>query len=196
MDKTFVFLGSSVTYGVDDYSMCEVVAEQTGAAVVKWAVSGTTLSASCPNSYVKRMLDVIDAQDACDHFICQLSTNDAGRGCPLGEISDSFDAADFDTNTTLGAMEFIIATARARWSCPISFYTSYPFPSDKYPLMVEKLHEIAEKWEIGILDLWNDAEMQTVTPEDYAVYMRDPCHPTVLGYQKWWGPKFIDYLTK
>ena len=54
--KTVIFLGSSVTYGAA--SLGESFADDLGARlqcnVVKEAVSGTTLSTTSPNSYVKR----------------------------------------------------------------------------------------------------------------------------------------------
>lgn len=193
--STLVFLGSSVTYGVNNRSMCEYIAETTGATVIKWAVSATTLTTARPNSYVKRLLDVIDSQDVCDHFVVQLSTNDAGN-YPLGEIGESFTKEDFDTDTTIGAIEFIIATARERWGCPVSFYTGTYMKHPAYEKMVEALFEIAKKWNIGILDLWYDPEMRAVSEEDYAIYMSDPVHPTWTGYEKWWGPKFVAYLEK
>ena len=104
-EPTYIFLGSSVTYGADGRSMCEYLAQTTDANILKWAVSGTTLATAFDNSYVARLQAVIDTQDHCDHFICQLSTNDAGRGCDLGVISESFSAEDFDTATIIGAME-------------------------------------------------------------------------------------------
>jgi len=116
MKKTLLFLGSSVTYGmdVDNDSMCEYLAATDRFKVIKWAVPGTTLADIDSQSYVSRLAARRGEVAACDHFICQLSTNDAGRGLPLGEISPSRDPADFDTATVTGAMEWIIATARAR----------------------------------------------------------------------------------
>lgn len=195
-NKTLVFLGSSVTYGsaAGGFSMCEYLSETTGANVVKWAVSGTTLADTDETSYVSRMISEMESQDKCDCFIVQLSTNDAGRGCDLGVISDSFDRAEFDRTTTLGAIEFIISAAREKWGCPISFYTGTYFDRPHYQIMVDKLHEISKKWNIGVIDLWNDSEMRAVSAEDYAVFMNDPVHPTKIGYEKWWGPKFAKYL--
>ena len=194
-DKTFVFLGSSVTYGGGNYSMCEYVAKTTGANVVKWAVSGTTLSDARPNSYVSRLFEHIGAQDACDHFVVQLSTNDAGGAdIVIGDVSDSFDPADFDAKTTVGAMETIIAAAKARWNCPISFYTGTYMERPRYAEMVEKLFLLQKKWGIGVLDLWNDPDMRAVSAEDYARFMKDPVHPSKDGYDLWWGPKFAAYL--
>lgn len=198
--KKFVFLGSSVTYGSnsDGWSMCEYIQENYDCTVVKWAVSGTTLVDIGDVSYVKRMVSNMNEISECDHFVCQLSTNDAARKLPLGKMSRSKDINDFDTSTIIGAMEFIIATAKKQWDCPVSFYTGTFFQSELYPDMVDALYELQEKWNIGILDLWNDSEMLAVIgTEEYYLYMAaDGVHPTKQGYETWWGPKFVEHLKK
>ena len=198
--KTFVFLGSSVTYGSHsgEWSMCEYIQENYDCTVVKWAVNGTTLVDTGDTSYVRRLVNNMNAISECDHFVCQLSTNDAGHKLPLGKMSSSKDINDFDTSTIIGAMEFIIATAQKQWDCPVSFYTGTFFRSDLYPDMVDALYELQEKWDIGIIDLWNDSEMRSVIgTEEYYLYMaEDGVHPTKLGYEKWWGPKFVEHLKK
>ena len=193
-NKTIIFLGSSVTYGDSNYSMCEAISEATGANVIKWAVSGTTLSTAKPNSYVERMLNVIDTRDKCDFFVTQLSTNDAAHNIDPGTVSDSFDKADFDTTTVAGAIEFIIAAAREKWNCPIAFYTGTFYNSQKYRKMVDILLEAAKKWNIGVIDLWNNEEMHKVSDEDRKRYMKDDVHPTKNGYIEWWLPVFTDYF--
>lgn len=194
-NKTLVFLGSSVTYGAEvGYSMCDYLAKNTAATVVKWAVSGTTLSAAKENSYVERLLKVVDTQEKCDYFITQLSTNDASQGMELGKISSSFDVQDFDTKTITGAVEFIIATARKKWGCPVAFYTGTYFNSPKYQAMVDMITAVSKKWNIGVIDLWNDSEMRAVSEEDYKRYMLDGVHPGKVGYDEWWGPKFKQYF--
>ncbi|MBR5506784.1 MAG: SGNH/GDSL hydrolase family protein, partial [Clostridia bacterium] len=109
MNKNIIFLGSSVTYGDDGWSMCEYVRQEMGCNVTKWAVSGTTLADVSDDSYVSRLKKQINTQDRCDCFVCQLSTNDAGRNLPLGEISSSKNIDDFDLSTVIGAIEYIIA---------------------------------------------------------------------------------------
>ena len=181
-----VFLGSSVTYGDDGYSMCEYIRETTGYDVVKWAVSGTTLADISDESYVSRLQQQIDTQDNCDCFVCQLSTNDASKAVPLGEIGDSKFISDFDVSTVIGAIEYIITRAREKWACPIVFYTGTYMEKENYQEMVDALLELKEKWDFEIIDLWNDPEMRAVDPEDYKIYMNNPTHPSKLGYQKWW----------
>ena len=191
---TYIFLGSSVTYGADGRSMCDYLSGTMDAEILKWAVSGTTLSSAYENSYVARLQAAIGKQEYCDHFICQLSTNDAGKSCGLGIISSSFSPEDFDTATIIGAMEFIIASARAKWNCPVSFYTGTYFENQRYADMVAALLKLAEKWRIGVIDLYNDAEMRAVDAESYKRWMLDPVHPTWDGYVEWWGPRFREYL--
>lgn len=198
MERRIIFLGSSVTYGDDGWSMCDYVNEDERYSTVKWAVSGTTLSDISEESYVSRLKRQIDTVDVCDCFVCQLSTNDASstRDLPLGALGKTKNIDEFDTSTVVGAIEYIIARALQRWNCPILFYTGTYMENEKYQKMVDALLEVGKKWNIEILDLWNDEEMRAVSKEDYDKYMKDPVHPNRLGYREWWGPEFIKALNR
>ena len=115
---------------------------------------------------------------------------------PLGEISDSFDIGDFDTQTVAGAMEYVIAYARQTWNCPVIFYTGTQYKSAQYEEMVALLLKLQEKWDIGVIDLWNDGEMNAVSKADYDLYMVNGIHPSRAGYRDWWTPKFEAYLSE
>lgn len=192
--KRLLFLGSSVTYGSASLrtSMADYMGILDGCEIVKEAVSGTTLSDIEAGSYVARLKKVSPEQPF-DGMICQLSTNDATRGLPLGTVSAS---REYDTATVVGAMEWIISYVKTTWNCPVFFYTGTRYESDAYQAMVEALYRLSEKWDIGIIDLWNDPDMAAVSPEDYALYMHDPIHPTRAGYLKWWTPKFREALRR
>ena len=88
--KNVIFLGSSVTYGAAScgVSFVEDLCARHGCTMVKEAVSGTTLVDLGSSSYISRM-KTIDASVHADLFVCQLSTNDATKNLPLGEVSDS-----------------------------------------------------------------------------------------------------------
>ena len=64
--------------------------------------------------------------------------------------------------------------------------------------MVEQLLKLQEKYEIGVNELWNAAEMNKVYEEDNKHYIYDGIHPTQAGYLNWWTPKMeanlYDYL--
>lgn len=195
--KRILFLGSSVTKGACslDISMADYIEKRDPCEVIKEAVSGTTLSTEKKNSYVERLQKVEKNQNF-DFVICQLSTNDASQKLSLGQISDSKDIAQFDTGTVIGAMEYIICYSSQTWNCPIIFYTGTKYDSEMYSEMVAALLQLQEKWNIGVIDLWNDSEMNAVSQEDYDLYMYDSIHPTQAGYLLWWTPKFEEYLYK
>lgn len=184
--KNILFLGSSVTYGASSkgVSFADYIAVRNGAVMTKEAVSGTTLVDNGMNSYIARMKR-LDRDMNVDLFVCQLSTNDATQKKPLGEISND---DSYDTSTVAGAIEFIISYARDTWDCPVVFYTSPRYDSEAYADMVKLLTEIAQKWDISVIDMWNDAEFNAITGEQRALYLADPIHPTQAGYLEWWTP--------
>lgn len=198
--KRMIFLGSSVTYGSASLGVAfpEYLEVLDGIEIVKEAVPGTTLVTEGDTdgtSYIPRMKS-IDPAYSIDCFVCQLSTNDATQGKALGAVSDSFVMEDFDTDTIAGAIEYIIAYARQTWDCPVVFYTGTKFDSEAYGEMVALLKEIQAKWDIGVIDMWNDAELNNIPESDYKLYMTDGIHPTQAGYLKWWTPYMEAYLVE
>lgn len=193
--KTMIFLGSSVTYGFysNGVSFVDFLKTRDGVNTIKEAVSGTTLVDNGETSYIQRML-ALDTSLEVDAFICQLSTNDASQELPLGDIATGTDKSTIDTSTITGAMEYIIAYARETWGCPVIFYTGTQYDSPAYEAMVNRLLELQEKWDIGVLDLWNSEKMNAVSQEEYNKYMGDSIHPTRNGYRDWWLPEFEAYL--
>ncbi len=189
--KRILFLGSSVTGGAASLgnSFVEYLAAWDGVIPIKEAVGGTLLvdqsTGKNKESYITRM-KTIDPALKPDLFLCQLSTNDASWKKPLGEISED---GNYDTRTVTGAIEFIIDYAKTTWGCPVVFYTGTRYNSPEYAAMVARLLALQEKWGIGIIDLWNDGEMNAVSKEDYKLYMNDHIHPTMAGYSRWWLPK-------
>lgn len=198
--ENVLFLGSSVTFGSGsgEEAMPEYFAARFGMKVTKEAVSGTTLVDKDEMSYVSRLYQNVDPAIPYKLLVCQLSTNDAAQALPLGEIASQ--GAPFDTMTITGAMEAIIAYAKEKWNCPVVFYTGAYFDSEQYEAMVKRLYELSEKWGVGVLDLWNDADWNAVSEEERAFYMNDPVHPTKAGYLKWWCPELerqlVNYLKK
>ena len=201
-DKKVVFLGSSVTLGFasTEKSLPEYFAARTGCVSVKEAVGGTTLVDTGEDSYVARMKSNLDPDESYDLFICQLSTNDATQKLPLGEVSEGTELEDFDTSTITGAMEYIICYVQQTWQCPVLFYTGSYYEDENYEAMVKQLEALKDKWNIGILDLWNNEEFNNISDEQRELYMNDKVHPTMAGYRDWWCPELehqlFDYLNK
>lgn len=179
--KTVLFLGSSVTYGsaANGESFADMLAEY-GCCVVKEAVSGTTLVDTGADSYVARMKKM-NRNVKADLFICQLSTNDASQGKPMGVLDGSM-----DTSTIAGAIEYIIDYAQKTWNCPVAFYTNPRYESEAYAGMVKLLKQC----DVEMIDLWSDDAFNNLTDAQRARYMADPIHPTKEGYREWWLPVF------
>ncbi len=102
------------------------------------------------------------------------------------EISESCDLESFDVETVCGAIEYIIAYAKETWHCPVMFYTNPQYDSEPYAKMVEALLKIQEKWQIGVIDFWNDERINRVSPEKRKLYLQDPIHPMKAGYASGW----------
>ena len=182
--KTVVFLGSSVTNGAAalHQSIPEYFSARMGCTAIKEAVDGTTLCDTGKNSYIQRLLNNIDPNTPVDFLVCQLSTNDASKEMPLGNFGDG-------TSTITGAMEYIIHYAQETWNCPVVFYTNARFESANYSAMVDRLYELSEKYDIGILDLWSSDDFNAISEEQRSLYMKDTIHPYKAGYRDWWGPE-------
>lgn len=194
--KKLCILGSSVVHGSSslESAVGEYLAARLDCDLTKEAVSGTTLVDNGTNSYIQRLRSNIDPNTHFDLFICQLSTNDASKELPLGEISTSKNLEDFDTSTITGALEYIICYAQETWDCPVVFFTGSHYDSEAYGAMVTRLLELQKKWGIGVLDLWNDEEFNHISEEQRAVFMADNIHPTKAGYRDWWGPEMEQQL--
>lgn len=188
--KTILFLGSSVTAGFSSMgvSFVDYIEKIDGIHAIKEAVSGTTLVDNGDKSYVQRLINNVDTDIKLDAMVCQLSTNDATNELPLGAVSSSDNLESFDTSTIIGAMEYIIVYTQQTWSCPVMFYTSSYYDSPYYASMVKALYELQKKWDIGIIDLWNDSSFNAISDDQRALYMKDDIHPTRAGYLLWWTP--------
>lgn len=216
--KTFYWLGSSVTLGMrsNNQAVPDFLAARNGCVSVKEAVSGTTLfdnEKKGQPSYVSRLKSsaVFDKDEKIDAFICQISTNDAKSefSSLWGAVSDIYytDPSQIDVSTTAGAMEFVVTYVEEVWDCPIYFYSGSYFtdsgvrgskdPSEEnYQKIISLADDVAEKWnkvegyDIKIIDLFNDEEFNSISDEDYKIYMHDPVHPYKAGYLLWWTPAF------
>ncbi len=184
--KRICFLGSSVTFGSasEGESFADFIAARNGLYFEKYAVNGTTLVDNGESSYIARMKKIPVSKF--DLFVCQLSTNDAAKGLEIGDFSDVGE----NTTTVCGAIKYIISYVSENFGCPVAFYTNAYYENQNYSEMVEKLSSYCKaNPETGLIDLYTDAEFNSISPESRALYMKDRVHPTKAGYLEWWTPR-------
>ncbi len=213
--KQLLWLGSSVFqgFGARNTSPALFIDAMDGTISTIEVKGGTfiaSIGANVPgssvdpsSSYINRLRDnhSIETDPHYDLVVVQLSTNDAKGACEIGEVGDSF--TDFDETTTIGALQAIIAYAKETWGARTLVISGSYFENEMtysggqnaeiYLEMIEKCHELDEKWgdDFTFLDLWhNDVMYEGVTMggELWRCYMSDAIHPTKRGYIEWWGP--------
>ncbi len=75
-------------------------------------------------------------------------------------------------------------------------FLNIKYDSDHYGKMVDLLLEIQKKWDITVIDFWNDEEINNITDQQKEIYLIDHIHPTKAGYKEWWLPKFQETLNE
>ena len=190
--NTVIFLGSSITNGFGSYniSFADYLTSIYKVNAVKEAVNGTTLVTSGENSYISR-LRKLDPNMNVQFVVCQLSTNDAEKNAPLGEVGNLYSIESFDTSTVAGAIEYIICYCEDTWDCPVGFYTSFKYDSPEYEQMREILLQIESKWNIPLLDLWANEEINS---HDKKTHMIDDVHPTLVCYKDDITPLMYEFI--
>lgn len=190
------FLGSSITYGyaAKGVSFVDYLAARDGVVVTKSAISGTTLAGSNHDNYLYRLKH--DFNDHYDLFVCQLSTNDGRSGIKLGKITPDDQRGDFDTETTLGAIEEVCSYVGTELKCPLAFYVCLrDDPTGEYEKLIKQLKSLQRKWNFKIIDLFHDEALNS-SMKAHPYSMWDDAHPTQEGYFKVWLPFFEKELAK
>jgi len=168
-------------------SFADYICVRNGAEMIKEAVPGTTLADNGSSSYIAR-LKRIKPNMKVDLLVCQLSTNDAWTSSSLGELSGRKEPDEYDTSSLAGAIEFIIVYTQKTWGCPVVFYTSPRFISERYGQMVNLLNRACDLWQISLIDMWNDEKFCALSEDQQKLYKADDIHPTQAGYLEWWTP--------
>ncbi len=219
------YLGSSITQGFRSNGIAfpEYIAQISGSTAIKQAIPGGTLALKegyreevC---YINQLLNgALKDVEHLDALVVQLSTNDVGAGIPIGELSESFASADQDYRTIIGAMEFINAYAREKWNCPVMYYINaylsdeyiedfakgdegtekvlHEQYQDMYEQMIDALYKVADKWDLGVADLWNDEYVRSTDLDLRYFFMDDPIHPHKAGYWFWYVQPIMDKLAE
>lgn len=223
--KTIGYLGSSITVGFrsENVAFPDYIGKITGSTTVKQAITGGPLAKKDgvrdEVSYITQLENNLSKNENLDALVVQLSTNDTTLGIEMGEVSSSQNKEDYDYSTVIGAMEYIIAYAKEKWDCPVIFYIN-PYLSDEviekfakennanveeikdayqntYEKMIDALYKVQNKWNIGVIDMWNNDAFKNIDIDLRSnYYMADIIHPTKAGYLFWYTPYIQSQLEK
>ncbi|WP_390405501.1 SGNH/GDSL hydrolase family protein [Lacticaseibacillus jixiensis] len=193
--KQVLWLGSSITEGsgAKGVAMSDYLMAQDGLIATKQAVSGTALAGPEVNSYYVRLIEQVPPATPYDCAVVQLSTNDIRMNKPLGHITDAAKQQAFNTETTLGALEAILAYIQNTWACPVLIYSCIHPADHDYAALTAAMVPLQHKWQFTFLDLNHNAALNAATHAN-PLAMADDIHPTQLGYRNLWTPLFRQAL--
>ena len=169
--KTALFVGDSITYGGTDGGWVSRIGRENSLIATNAGVSGSAISITnrVANGDRKRILTQLqnNKNNTYDYVIMHGGMNDAWDSWTVGDVSDSFEVADFDNTTYAGGLEELFYYAKQYYpNATLGFIVNYATPmsttsgsaatSGVYFRMAKK---VCEKWGIPYIDLF-DGEVE------------------------------------
>lgn len=195
--KTALFVGDSICYGSQDDASNRLawagrIAQSRGMlSYVNSAISGTSLSTARAERQGKIVSQLTRYSGwHFDYVILHGGVNDAWDSYPVGEMSDSFDPADFDLSTYAGGLEELIYNAIKYYgkTSAIGYLMNFKAPgcstgniSDMSAYFAVG-KQICEKWGIAYYDMYNSEEISEALKVTTNTYLPDYIHLNAAGY--------------
>ncbi|WP_456068779.1 hypothetical protein [Eubacterium sp.] len=198
-DDTIVFIGSDFTLGLkaDNQSFIDYLKAVDGLNAATFTEENIGLTSKKDVSFISLVESIPKEHASPKAIFCEIPYYDAKHGTKLGEISDSYMLSDFDTETAIGAMEYIMCYAKMNWSCPVFFYTSADYNlSKKYEKLVSAAHRVSDKWNMPMLDFTSNDKIASLEKSDKSLYFVDRRNMTKAGYNEIIAPEFENFITE
>lgn len=198
-DDTIVFVGSDFTLGLkaDNQSFIDYLKAVDGLNAATFTEENIGLTSKKDVSFISLVESIPKEHASPKAIFCEIPYYDAKHGTKLGEISDSYMLSDFDTETAIGAMEYIMCYAKMNWSCPVFFYTSADYNSSKkYEKLVSAARRVSDKWNMPMLDFISNDKIASLEKSDKSLYFVDSRNMTKAGYNEIVAPEFENFITK
>lgn len=113
------------------------------------AVAGTTMAGTSADGYVQRVQTLEAGENRV--LVVELTDNDLKQSCELGIVDYSMDESQYDTDTILGALNYVFKTARDLQMPAVLFMPCSE--QENYAALCEGARLLQEKWGFGIVDL-------------------------------------------
>ncbi|MBQ6488892.1 MAG: SGNH/GDSL hydrolase family protein [Solobacterium sp.] len=192
--KQILWLGSSFSAGTGSggTALTDYLKQINDAEIINESLAHSYLSSVTQNSAVKRFRSSLALVSHADYLVIEVSPIDAEM--THGAVSDSMDRFTFNIKTTTGALEYLIAYARELWD-PVIILFTLPYCSDPaYEQLLSRIHQVSDKWNVHLIDMYNDRELENPDPVKRSLYMSDISHPTKAGLRDWIVPYMQEKL--
>lgn len=201
--KTVAFVGDSITAGTncegDTYWQLLQESLELGSAEVL-ATAGSCISSTSDygnenDPLINRYNDIPEA----DLITIFMGTNDYGHDTPLGTIDDTSDVSFYGAlNVIIPALQAKQPNAKIVFITPIHRYgfginsaTGEEHTFDSVPNgagytledYVNAIKAVCEKYNVSVIDLYTELELDPSAEETREYYMEDGLHPNTAGHR-------------
>ena len=209
--KRALSFGDSIMYGTgnDGEGMGEMTAIKYGMTCTDYAVPGATLGESKDRGHIPDQIRRAHTQKkTADVIFLNGGTNDMNHTA-FGSLTKGFDMEKTSEKEYTGGFERTLWMLGKYWKdAPVIYVRAHNMDlgedarERKYG---ERAMEIALKWNISAVDLYNDSDLNTEDPaicnrytyvNPSSNYTCDSIHPNAIGYAKFYLPPIADNLDK
>ncbi|MBR1534904.1 MAG: SGNH/GDSL hydrolase family protein [Ruminococcus sp.] len=200
--KTVLAFGDSIMVGKGnrDAGIADLIAEKYGMTALDYSVSGATFGVYQNRSHIPDQIkSAAEKVSRPDVILINGGTNDMEL-VKCGTAAAGYDDKELDEKTFAGGMEYAALLLQTYWpDTPVVYIRAHDMDTvddSKEQQYGELAVTLAEKWRFYCVDIYNDTDFCTETPEirdAYTVFKDklghcDGIHPTAIGYAKYYLP--------
>ena len=209
--KSMLSFGDSIMYGTgnDGEGMSEMTAIKYGMTCADFAVAGATFGESKGRGHIPDQIREAHARKKpADVIFVNGGTNDVNHTA-FGKLTKGFDMDKTSEKEYTGGFERSLWMIGKYWKgAPVIYVRAHNMDigDDSRELKYgERAMEIALKWNIAAVDLYNDSGLNTGDPamcgrytyiNPLTDYVCDSIHPNAVGYAKFYLPPIAEKLDK
>ena len=201
--KKVLAFGDSIMYGSgnNDEGIADLIATKYGMKVMDYSVPGASFGDRVDRSRICNQIRVADSKnEKADIILLNGGTNDMGR-TPFGEMAEGFDMSETKEISFTDGFQKALWMLKTNWKGVPIVYTrvhNMDWDEDRIERQYgERALDIADKWQIKSVNLYNGTMMNTeikaicdrytFVDERYGPE-HDSIHPNALGYAKYYLP--------
>ena len=208
--KRLLSFGDSIMYGLGNSGegLADMIGQKYGMTVSDYSVSGAVFGVYRGRSHIPdQIASAAWYGEQPDLILINGAANDM-RVLGLGQISDDYDPASFNTSLYAGGMEYAFWLLRLYWpGVPVLYIRAHDM--DCCDDQTERLFgscalQIAEKWSVPCVNIFDGTDFNAADPtlrDRYTQYHPkkkhgDSVHPNAMGYARYYLPLTAQSIDK